>query len=138
MSMSLIRLADGQKFEIAQPNEGEGMLRNRKRSTVQITFRAAAEKFDSIRAAIVPENLETFDIFYPDNETADEPDEQLEGVSHKTFEGYSLVGDWRTKRSKSKKRRAKPWPFTAASFLSRLEKDWQAIHDRRAPSGALF
>lgn len=107
MSMSLIRLADGQKFEIAQPNEGEGMLRNRKRSTVQITFRAAAGQFDSIRAAIVPENLETFDIFYPENETADEPDEQLEGVSHKTFEGYSLVGDWEDKEIEVQKETSK-------------------------------
>lgn len=46
--MSLIRLANGHKYEIEQPNEGEGMLRNRKRSTVQITFRAGAEQFDAI------------------------------------------------------------------------------------------
>lgn len=81
--MSLIKLANGHKYEIEQPNEGEGMLRNRRRNTVQITFRADAEQFDAIRADIVPDNLEIFTIYYPDNETADEPDEQLTGVAHK-------------------------------------------------------
>lgn len=95
--MSLLRLANGNKYEIDQPNEGEGMLRNRKRSTVKITFRAAAEQFDAIRADIIPANLETFTVYYPDNETADEPDSQLEGVSNKVFEGYSLIGDWEDK-----------------------------------------
>ena len=38
--MSLIRLANGHKYEIEQPNEGEGMMRNRRRNTVQITLRA--------------------------------------------------------------------------------------------------
>ena len=47
---------------------------------MQITFRADAEQFDAIRADIVPDNLEIFTIYYPDNETADEPDEQLTGV----------------------------------------------------------
>ena len=67
--MSLIRLANGHKYEIEQPNEGEGMMRNRRRNTVQITFRAGAEQFDAIRADIKPENLESFRIYYPDNET---------------------------------------------------------------------
>lgn len=30
--MSLIRLANGHKYEIEQPNEGEGMMRNRRRT----------------------------------------------------------------------------------------------------------
>ena len=83
--MSLIKLANGHKYEIEQPNEGEGMMRNRRRNTVQLTFRADAEQFDAIRADIVPDNLEIFTIYYPDNETADEPDEQLTGVAHKDF-----------------------------------------------------
>ena len=62
--MSLIRLANGHKYEIEQPNEGEGMMRNRRRNTVQITFRADAEQFDAIRADIVPGNLETFAYWY--------------------------------------------------------------------------
>lgn len=95
--MSLLRLANGHKYEIDQPNEGEGMLRNRKRNTVKITFRAGAEQFDAIREDIKPANLEPFTIYYPDNETADEPDEQLEGVSNKVFEGYTLIGDWEDK-----------------------------------------
>ena len=60
--MSLIRLANGHKYEIEQPQEGEGMMRNRRRNTVQLTFRAAAEQFDAIRADIVPGNLEPFTI----------------------------------------------------------------------------
>ena len=40
--MSLIRLANGHKYEIEQPQEGEGMMRNRRRNTVQLTFRAGA------------------------------------------------------------------------------------------------
>ena len=35
--MSLIKLANGHKYEIEQPNEGEGMMRNRRRNTVQLT-----------------------------------------------------------------------------------------------------
>ena len=106
--MSLIRLANGHKYEIEQPNEGEGMLRNRKRSTVQITFRAGAEQFDAIRADIIPENLESFRIYYPDNETADEPDEQLAGVAHKDFSAYALVGDWEDKEVEVQKETSKP------------------------------
>ena len=45
--MSLIKLANGHKYEIEQPNEGEGMMRNRRRNTVQLTFRADAEQFDA-------------------------------------------------------------------------------------------
>ena len=100
--MSLIKLANGHKYEIEQPNEGEGMMRNRRRNTVQITFRADAEQFDAIRADIVPGNLETFTIYYPDNETADEPDEQLTGVAHKDFSAYALVGDWEDKEVSSR------------------------------------
>lgn len=95
--MSLIRLADGQKFEVEQPQEGEGMMRNRRRKTLGLTFRAAETSFAAIRAAFVPENLETITVYYPDNETADEPDEQLEGVAHKDFAGYSVIGEWTDK-----------------------------------------
>ena len=95
--MSLIKLANGHKYEIEQPNEGEGMLRNRRRNTVQITF----------RADIVPDNLEIFTIYYPDNETADEPDEQLTGVAHKDFSAYALVGDWEDKEVEKQKETSK-------------------------------
>ena len=105
--MSLIKLANGHKYEIEQPNEGEGMMRNRRRNTVQITFRADAEQFDAIRADIVPGNLETFTIYYPDNETADEPDEQLTGVAHKYFSAYALVGDWEDKEVEKQKETSK-------------------------------
>ena len=105
--MSLIKLANGHKDEIEQPNEGEGMLRNRRRNTVQITFRADAEQFDAIRADIVPDNLEIFTIYYPDNETADEPDEQLTGVAHKDFSAYALVGDWEDKEVEKQKETSK-------------------------------
>lgn len=92
--MSLIRLNDGQKFEIDQPQESEGMMRGRKRRTVKLTFRAAQEQFEAIRAAFTAQNLAAFCIYYPDNETAGEPDEQLEGVAHKAFDGYSRIGEW--------------------------------------------
>lgn len=95
--MSLIRLQDGTKFEIDQPNEGDGILRNRKRRIVKITFRANEDQFDAVRTAITPDNLETFSVYYPDNETANEPDEQLIDVSNKVFEGYTLIGDWEDK-----------------------------------------
>lgn len=105
--MSLIKLANGHKYEIEQPNEGEGMMRNRRRNTVQLTFRADAEQFDAIRADIVPDNLEIFTIYYPDNETADEPDEQLTGVEHKDFSAYALVGDWEDKEVEKQKETSK-------------------------------
>ena len=105
--MSLIKLANGHKYEIEQPNEGEGMMRNRRRNTVQLTFRADAEQFDAIRADIVPDNLEIFTIYYPDNETADEPDEQLTGVAHKDFSAYPLVGDWEDKEVEKQKETSK-------------------------------
>ena len=105
--MSLIKLANGHKYEIEQPNEGEGMMRNRRRNTVQLTFRADAEQFDAIRADIVPDNLEIFTIYDPDNETADEPDEQLTGVAHKDFSAYALVGDWEDKEVEKQKETSK-------------------------------
>ena len=105
--MSLIKLANGHKYEIEQPNEGGGMMRNRRRNTVQLTFRADAEQFDAIRADIVPDNLEIFTIYYPDNETADEPDEQLTGVAHKDFSAYALVGDWEDKEVEKQKETSK-------------------------------
>ena len=105
--MSLIKLANGHKYEIEQPNGGEGMMRNRRRNTVQLTFRADAEQFDAIRADIVPDNLEIFTIYYPDNETADEPDEQLTGVAHKDFSAYALVGDWEDKEVEKQKETSK-------------------------------
>ena len=92
--MSLIRLANGEKFEIEQPNEGQGLMRNRQRQTLALVFKAESDSFEHIKAVFTPENLETFNIYYPDNETADEPDEQLEGVSHKIFEGYTMIGEW--------------------------------------------
>ena len=65
------------------------------------------EQFDAIRADIVPDNLEIFTIYYPDNETADEPDEQLTGVAHKDFSAYALVGDWEDKEVEKQKETSK-------------------------------
>ena len=126
--MSLIKLANGHKYEIEQPNEGEGMMRNRRRNTVQLTFRADAEQFDAIRADIVPDNLEIFTIYYPDNETADEPDEQLTGVAHKDFSAYALVGDWEDKEVEKQKETSKA-PAVYGRQL-RSENGWQAIFKR--------
>lgn len=62
---------------------------------------------NEIKSDITPENLESFRIYYPDNETADEPDEQLEGVSNKLFETFSLVGDWEDKEIELQKETSK-------------------------------
>lgn len=128
--MSLIKLANGHKYEIEQPNEGEGMMRNRRRNTVQLTFRADAEQFDAIRADIVPDNLEIFTIYYPDNETADEPDEQLTGVAHKDFSAYALVGDWEDKEVEKQKETSKAPAVYGVSYPLRSENGWQAIFKR--------
>ena len=105
--MSLIRLANGHKYEIEQPNEGEGMMRNRRRNTVQITFRAGAEQFDAIRADIISENLESFRIYYPDKENENEQDDQLEGVRIYLFDAFSLVVDWEDKEIELQKETSK-------------------------------
>lgn len=95
--MSLIRLANGQKYEIDQPQEGESLLRNRQRRTLSLVFRAAEDQFSAIKEAFSAANLAALTVYYPDNERADEPDEQLEGVAHKDFAGYTLVGEWTDK-----------------------------------------
>ena len=104
--MSLIRLANGHKYEIEQPNEGEGMMRNRRRNTVQITFRAGAEQFDAIRADII-----------------------------RIFPHTPLWAIGRIKKSSCRKKPAKLRPYTGGSYPLRSENDWQAIHDRSAPLG---
>ena len=105
--MSLIRLANGHKYEIEQPQRGR---RNDAKSPSQYGTahvpRRCREQFD-LRADIVPGNLETFTIYYPDNETADEPDEQLAGVAHKDFSAYALVGDWEDKEVEVQKETSK-------------------------------
>ena len=123
--MSLIKLANGHKYEIEQPNEGEGMMRNRRRNTVQLTFRADAEQFDAIRADIVPDNLEIFTIYYPDNETADEPELRI-----RIFPHTPLWATGRIKRSRNRKKPAKPRPYTGVSYPLRSENGWQAIFKR--------
>lgn len=95
--MSLIRLANGHKYEIDQPQESESLLRNRQRRTLSLVFRAGEDQFTKIKEDFTPANLAAITVYYPDNETADEPDEQLEGVAHKDFLAYTLVGEWTDK-----------------------------------------
>lgn len=95
-------------YAAARPSaEPEAVAALKGGDTVQLTFRAGAEQFDAIRADIVPDNLEIFTIYYPDNETADEPDEQLTGVAHKDFSAYALVGDWEDKEVEKQKETSK-------------------------------
>ena len=95
--MSLIRLANGHKYEIDQPQEGQSLLRNRQRRTLSLVFRGQETLFQQIKEDFKAENLEALTVYYPDNETADEPDAQLEGVAHKDFIAYTLVGEWTDK-----------------------------------------
>ena len=129
--MSLIRLANGHKYEIEQPNEGEGMMRNRRRNTVQITFRAGAEQFDAIRADIKPENLESFRIYYP-------PMSRMNSSKASAISCLKPSRWWATgkiKRSNWRKKPARPRPFMAVSSPSHSANGWLAIHDRSAPLG---
>ena len=133
--MSLIRLANGHKYEIEQPNEGEGMMRNRRRNTVQLTFRAGAEQFEAIRADITPENLDTFTIYYPTtkrqmNRTSSWPELRIRIFLH-----TPLWAIGRIKRSRNRKKPARPRLYTGGSYPLRSESDWQVIFSRREHDG---
>ena len=117
--MSLIRLANGHKYEIEQPNEGEGMMRNRRRNTVQITFRAGAEQFDAIPTTKPRMNRMS----------------SLKASATSCLKPSRWWAIGRIKKSSCRKKPARPRPYTDASCPLRSENDWQAIHDYSAPLG---
>ena len=92
--MSVVKLADGQKFTIEQPQEGTGLMRGRQRRTLQLDFAEEQERFEAIRAAFRAENLALLTVYYPENETALTADAQLAGVACKEFAAFSIVGEW--------------------------------------------
>lgn len=92
--MSLVKLADGQRFEIEPPTGTRtGILRQRERNILPLVLKADGERFDEIRQAfLATEKTETITIYFPDEkETA--TDAQLEGVAHEIYEGFTIPGD---------------------------------------------
>lgn len=92
--MSLVKLANGQKFEIEAPvGLREGVLRQRERKILLLVFRAGEADFAEIRAAFADgANVETVTLYYPD-EKPDADDEQLAGVAHEVFVGFTVPGE---------------------------------------------
>ncbi len=92
----VVKLKNGEKFTIYQPHENTaGILRGRQRPTLEIPFAAQEKEFTDIQSAFTAENLESLTIYYPENETKDTPDDQLQEVAQKEFLGYQLVGEWK-------------------------------------------
>lgn len=92
--MSVVKLADGQKFTIGQPQEGTAVMRGRQRRTLELTFDEKQERFAAIRAAFSEKNLASVTVYYPENETALASDAQLTGVACKEFAAFSIVSEW--------------------------------------------
>ncbi len=92
----VVKLKNGTKFTIKQPQENpNGILRGRQRAVLEIPFTAEENRFAEIQKAFTAESLQQITVYYPENETADTPDEQLEGVAQKEFLGYQLIGEWK-------------------------------------------
>ncbi len=92
----VLKLKNGQKFTIEQPQENpNGIMRGRQRATLEIPFVAEEQQFSEIQFAFTADNLESITVYYPDHETEDTPDEQLQEVAQKEFLGYQLIGEWK-------------------------------------------
>lgn len=92
----VVKLKNGTKFTIEQPQENpNGIMRGRQRATLEIPFVAKENQFAEIQKAFTHENLESITVYYPDHETAETPDEQLQDVAQKEFLGYQLIGEWK-------------------------------------------
>lgn len=90
--MSILRLANGQQFEIQQPNEREGILEDRNRPITEFVFSGTPVQLDAIQEAIIkPENIETMTVVYHGS-NAELSADQLEGVANRDFTGYTVVG----------------------------------------------
>lgn len=92
--MSLVKLSDGQKFEVeSTTGTRDGVLRQRERKILPLIFRADEGKFAKIKKAFAdPEKTETITVYFPD-EKGTATDEQLEGVAHKVYTGYTILGE---------------------------------------------
>lgn len=93
--MSLVKLADGTKYEIESPTgTRDGVLRQRERKILPLVFSTAAEsQFTKIKKAFADaEKTENITLYFPD-EKATATDAQLEGVAHEVYEGYTIPGD---------------------------------------------
>lgn len=94
--MSLVVLANGERFEI-EPPEGvhEGILHQRQRQILLLNFRAAVDQFNTIKKVFYdPQNTENIRIYFAE-EKASATDEQLEGVAHEDYQGFTMLGDIR-------------------------------------------
>lgn len=92
--MSLVKLANGKKFKIEAPTgTRDGVLRQRERRILPLTFRADETAFADIKAAFAKAaNTETITVYFPEeNPTA--TDAQLEGVANEVYEGFTIPGD---------------------------------------------
>lgn len=98
--MSLVVLKNGQRFEIEAPvGLREGVLRQRERQILPLTFKAGAERFAEIKAAFAdPANTETITVYYPEmDETATDamlaPSGDIAPPAHEVYEGFTIPGE---------------------------------------------
>lgn len=97
--MSLVVLENGQRFEIESPTgTRDGVLRQRERNILPLTFRADDERFADIKAAFANSaNTETITLYYPEiPETATAAmlaPEGIEPPAHEVYEGYTIPGE---------------------------------------------
>lgn len=98
--MSLVVMADGQKFQMEQPNERKGLLRNRERQILELTFRSASRealaKIENLFAD--PEKTEQITVYYHEDDPS-ATDERLRGEgengpANKVFVGFTIPGDF--------------------------------------------
>lgn len=104
--MSLLKLANGTKYRVAPPTGIQpGMLRQRERNILRVTFLEGEDKFAGIKAALAdPENTERFFIYINENDPTI-PDEYLlppvaeDGTEvpgpaggDKPYIGYTILG----------------------------------------------
>ncbi len=102
--MSLLRLNDGTKCKIAPPTGIQpGMLRQRERNIMRLTFLEGEDKFAEIKAALAnPANTEKFVIYVNENDPTI-PDAhllppvakdgtELPGPAQEAYNGYTILG----------------------------------------------
>lgn len=95
--MSLVKLANGRKFEIESPTGlRDGILRQRERKILPLVFKEDADIFPTIRAAFAdPANTETITVYYHESDP-DKSDDVLDaekGPASKVYEGFTIPGE---------------------------------------------
>lgn len=95
--MSLVKLANGQKYEIEAPAAvGSGVLRQRERKILPLVFKADVSEFEAIKAAFRdPANTETLVVYFPDEKpgTSDEVLDAPNGPAKEVYEGFTILGE---------------------------------------------